>query len=1016
MVSGFAGHIISLEESKVYRMTDYISIISRTSLLTIFGFAILIQSTLVKAKDIPVVLVYTEATGYRHASIDHGLEQIKMLGKRHGFIVDHSADSTPFTKEGLSPYSAIIFLSANRDILNKKEQAAFERYIQAGGGFVGVHAASNVMNDDSWHWYSRLVGGRFVYHPKSSQSVVTVVDQNDISTAHLGEKWDHFEEWYKLKHINPNITVLMAVDQGLFKNAIAGKTQPIAWKHDFDGGRAFYTALGHHDKTYDDEKFLAHLWGGIKYAMGNDKPLDYSKSQPEDWRIEREIVKEDIGEPVVMDFTPAGKLYIADRSGFIRAVNYDKKETPIVSKVPNINMVSRQGLGGMAFDPNYENNTWVYFYYSDMEDGKPFQHIIRYDMPEGKLDANSGATIIKVPVNSAHANNHQGGMLRFDAKGNLWISTGDDSNPHGLGRLYSPHADSGNAELTDDARRSSGNTMDLRGKILRIKPLPKGGYSIPKGNLFKHGDNGRPEIYAMGLRNPYRFTVDSRTNTLYWGDIGPDASVDDEMRGPRGYDEFNRTTKPGNFGWPLIVGHQQAYGQHNFITNITGEKFDPNAPVNDSRHNTGARLLPPSKPAWIAYPYNRDDKWYELGKGGRTAIAGEVYYSDNYPDSIVKLPPYFDGKLFIMEWVRNWIKAVDMKEDGTISKIEPFLPNEKFTAPIDMRIGPDGSIWVLEYGSIWYRANDNSRLTRITYNAASNPPPVPIIKVSKEIGAAPLTVEFDGSESYDRNEGDSLQFEWTATDRDGKRIVIANQRAFSHTFKNIGAYNIALNLRDTGGNIKSTSKDIKIGNEPAKIDVNVRQSGNDATYAAYVTDHEDGTTTSGDIQAKDVTVELLYRSKPQQISPSSIKAISLGEKLLNASNCLGCHHATEKSAGPSFTAIGQNYSKDRYINGQKRSEYLAERIIEGGAKNWGDVAMSGHPDLSLNKGVAMADYIMSFGQKRQPKLPLSGTIAIPALTKKQKDEKGAYVLQVTYRDQGANDIEPIVVVYKHVFK
>ena len=185
-----------------------------------------------------------------------------------------------------------------------------------------------------------------------------------------------------------------------------------------------------------------------------------------------------------------------------------------------------------------------------------------------------------------------------------------------------------------DARRSSGNTNDLRGKIMRIKVNEDGSYDIPEGNLFPVGmEKTRPEIYTMGHRNPYRISVDPKKGYLYWGEVGPDAREDSlETRGPRGYDEMNQARTAGNFGWPLFIGNNKPYHAYNYETGESGSAFDPEKPINDSRNNTGLRELPPAQPAYIYYPYAETPDFPQVGAGGRNAMAGPTYYSDMYPN------------------------------------------------------------------------------------------------------------------------------------------------------------------------------------------------------------------------------------------------------------------------------------------------------------------------------------------------------------------------------------------------
>ncbi|RSO02295.1 glycosyl hydrolase, partial [Streptomyces sp. WAC 06725] len=173
--------------------------------------------------------------------------------------------------------------------------------------------------------------------------------------------------------------------------------------------------------------------------------------------------------------------------------------------------------------------------------------------PDGTLDTASEKAILDVPA-SRGLSSHVGGVMDFDAAGNLYLSTGDDTNPFASDG-YTPIDERASRNPAYDAQRSSGNTNDLRGKILRIKVNADGTYGIPSGNLFAPGTaRTRPEIYAMGFRNPFRMSVDKRTGAVYIGDYGPDAGTTDQNRGTSGQVEFNRVTEPGNFGWPYCTG------------------------------------------------------------------------------------------------------------------------------------------------------------------------------------------------------------------------------------------------------------------------------------------------------------------------------------------------------------------------------------------------------------------------------------------------------------------------------
>ena len=182
-----------------------------------------------------------------------------------------------------------------------------------------------------------------------------------------------------------------------------------------------------------------------------------------------------------------------------------------------------------------------------------------------------------------------------------------------------------------------------------------------------------------------------------------------------GYDEINQARKAGYFGWPLFIGKNYPYHQYDYATGKTGPLFNPAKPVNDARSNTGIKNLPPAQPAFIWYPYIVSKDFPDLGAGGRTAMAGPVYYSDMYP-AATRLPDYYNGKLFIYEWMRNFIKVVTLKPNGDFSKMEPFMADAKFHAPVDMELGPDGKLYILEYGTGWFSKNKDSGLSRVDFS------------------------------------------------------------------------------------------------------------------------------------------------------------------------------------------------------------------------------------------------------------------------------------------------------------
>lgn len=217
----------------------------------------------------PKVLIFSRTCGYHHASIPAGIAAIQKLGKTNGFETDTTTDAGLFTTDNLKKYKAVVFLNTTDTsdvLLNADQKAAFIKYIQSGKGFVGVHAATDA--EYQWDWYSKLVGAHFLSHPKIQQAVLHVEDQKNLSTRHLPKEWTRTDEWYNFKNIGKDLHVLLTIDESTYQGGKNGSYHPMAWYHEFDGGRAFYTELGHTDESYSDPLFLQHLLGGILYAMG----------------------------------------------------------------------------------------------------------------------------------------------------------------------------------------------------------------------------------------------------------------------------------------------------------------------------------------------------------------------------------------------------------------------------------------------------------------------------------------------------------------------------------------------------------------------------------------------------------------------------------------------------------------------------------------------------------------------------------------------------------------------------
>ena len=212
------------------------------------------------------VLVFSKTEANRHESISKGKKTLWLLGWRNKWKVDTLEDASVFTPEKLARYRAVVFLNTTGDVLNEAQQEAFENYIRAGGGFMGIHSAADTEYD--WPWYGKLVGAYFENHPEIQRAWIQLEDDTHLATSHLPDRWQREDEWYNYKNIQPNLKLLLSLDESSYAGGTNGEVHPLSWYQEYDGGRSFYTGGGHTIGSYDEPLFVLHLLGGLKYALG----------------------------------------------------------------------------------------------------------------------------------------------------------------------------------------------------------------------------------------------------------------------------------------------------------------------------------------------------------------------------------------------------------------------------------------------------------------------------------------------------------------------------------------------------------------------------------------------------------------------------------------------------------------------------------------------------------------------------------------------------------------------------
>jgi glucose/arabinose dehydrogenase len=607
---------------------------------------------------------------------------------------------------------------------------------------------------------------------------------------------------------------------------------------------------------------LALVTGGLATltppaAAAPDRP----PPRPDQSAFQKVTLNDRPGEPISLAVLPDLRVLHTARTGQVRIHDPRTGLNTIAANVP-VYQHDEEGLQGIAIDPDFSRNHWVYLYYSpklntplddpatpianegdapttgtqrDWDRFRGAVRLSRFKLRGNTLDLRTEQRIIDVPVDRGICC-HVGGQIDFDRHGNLYLSTGDDTNPF-QSDGYAPLDERPGRNPAFDARRSSGNTNDLRGKLLRIKVKPGGGYTVPRGNLFAPGTpRTRPEIYAMGLRNPFRFDVNPETGDVYMADYSPDADEPDPERGPAGHGRWMIIDKPANYGWPFCVTPDLPYRDYDFATGQPGAVFDCRRPVNDSRHNTGLRVLPKVEKPEVYYSYDASPLFPELETGGIGPMAGPAYDYSARSRSRIKWPAYYDGVPLFYEWTRDYLKEFRLRGDE-VAAIRDVAPGVVFDNPMDMEFGPDGALYVLEYGTGYFAELPEAQLARVDFTRG-NRTPIPKVAADVTIGFTPLTVRFSSAGTADPD-GDRLSYAWDF-DADGRVDSRAKNPTF--TYRENGGFDATLRVTDSTGRSAVASVPIVVGNTPPEVELTLEpaggtfQFGDEVTFEVQITD------------------------------------------------------------------------------------------------------------------------------------------------------------------------------------
>ncbi|WP_190123541.1 ThuA domain-containing protein [Streptomyces inusitatus] len=755
------------------------------------------------------VLVFHASATAESPVVDAGIaaiESIGLSGPAAGrFATRATDDPSVFTDAArLGSFHAVVFLTGGGDVLDPEQEAGLEAYMEAGGGFLGIHDAART--EPYSDWFTGLVGARPAGAASAvSRAVVEVGDRRHPATAGLPLQWKRPDKWFDWA-VNPSgrVHTVARVRESSYTPGPGanGWDHPISWCRDYDGGRSFYTGMGGTADSFAETDFREHLRGALAWTARLSR-ADCSATIDANYTAERVTrpnqpgLNDQIGEPHGLVVAPDGKVFYIGRGGAdagrpvvtdwnspdvgrgkgqIHVYDPATKRVTLAGELSVFGnkggggelVKNEEGLLGIELDPRFSSNGRVYLHYTpheriDRERRTADRRVSRFtfDHASGLLDLASEKVLLSWQV-QIHSCCHAGGGMAWDSRGNLYIATGDNNSSGFSGGYSGNNPEPAYRGLSfADARRTSGNTNNLNGKILRIHPEDDGAYTLPEGNLFtgrepdEGGGKTRGEIYVMGVRNPARIFVDRRTDILYAGWVGPDAGSPSPVWGPAKYDTFAAITRAGNHGWPFCMGNNQPYRDRALPDPAVPRGwYDCAAPRNESPNNDGLVRLPPvtSNTVWYApqgggpdFPRDANGvpsyllseqklllPW--LKGGGQAAMNGPVYRHDAASASAVKWPAYWDGKWFVGDFYDgDQPRHAVLTDPRTVGRggVPVHAESLKRIVPVgangirnlmDWKFAPDGSLYVLDYGRGFFTSDSRSALWRITYHGGGPTP------------------------------------------------------------------------------------------------------------------------------------------------------------------------------------------------------------------------------------------------------------------------------------------------------
>jgi glucose/arabinose dehydrogenase/PKD repeat protein len=589
-----------------------------------------------------------------------------------------------------------------------------------------------------------------------------------------------------------------------------------------------------------------------------------AQDPPPDDRFDVTLLEKSITQGTRIAAAPNGRVLLAERDGRLKIWKPDTKTTVVAGQIPT-SQPGELGFMGLALSPDFATTGYLYAHYvptTPAYNTTRISRVSRFKLDGDALDLTSEKAIYDIQHPSYAGGGHSAGDLEFSPNGDLYISTGDNTGC--CASFGYPPMDERPNQTGNDAQTTSANTNNPMGKILRIHPLADPGatvgvgstYSIPAGNMFDESQdtNNRtlPEIYAMGLRNPFTIGNAKSNGELWFADYGPDATLADPTRGPAGHVSMTLHKQPANYGWPYCYVPGFPYADWDYVGAVSRGYYDCNNLVNNSPNNLtppansfvnpGLLDIPDATPRTMWWTYSAGSPttpFSDLFGGG--AMAGPLYSYDAGNPSTTKFPAWFDNRYFYFDWTTDWVQTVAFNADGTVKDRKFFLPLHTFIKPMDMKFGSDGSLYVLAYGNGWGANNDDTGLYKVDY-APGNRAPLADGSADKDSGGTPLTVNFDAAGSSDPDVGDTITYAWDFTN-DG--TTDATTAKASHTYTTPGAVTARLTVTDSHGSSSVQNFPLVVGNTRPQVKITVPADGTPTEIGQPVSYHVDVTDPDG---------------------------------------------------------------------------------------------------------------------------------------------------------------------------